>query len=389
MNPLEAMPPPVPYRDPWVKPLGERLAMLARGSMRVAYFYETANNSTFRYRAYNMAQVLNECPQEGISASYFFLSDYLHFDEIADNAHVLVICRSRYSAALSHLIAKFRARRRRVLFDVDDLVFDPDYTRLLVSTLGLNPYDEQVWDQWFAMTSRLGAAMKECDWVITTNGYLAGRISAYCGLQARVVPNFLNKEQLEISDRIYEARAACGFARGEQTLLGYFSGSPSHRLDYSLVEPALMEVMERNRDVHLMVVGYIEPTPALEWLMDRVVKVPFQDYVNLQRVIGSADINLMPLQSNAFTHCKSELKYFDAAAVGTVSIASPTFTYADVIQDGVNGFLAHAHQWQSSIQTAIDSSERHAAIAHAGRAIVDARFGWTTQRAAILGALDG
>ena len=388
MSRLAAMPPPVPYSDPWAKPLRERLAMLARGSLRIAYFYEAPNNSTFRYRAYNMAQVLNESPAEGVSASYFFLSDYPHFDEIADSAHVLVICRSRYGAALSHLVAKFRARRRRVLFDIDDLVFDPDYTRLLVTTLGLDTYDEQVWDHWFAMTSRLGAAMKECDWAITTNGYLAGRISAYCGLQARVVPNFLNKEQMEVSDRIYEGRMASSFSRSERIMLGYFSGSPSHRLDYALIEPALMEVMEKNANVDLMVVGYIEPTAALKRLMDRVHKVPFQDYVNLQRVIGSADINLMPLQSNTFTHCKSELKYFDAAAVGTVSVASPTFTYADVIEDGANGFLAYAHQWQSAILNAIDSLERHSSIASAARALVDARFSWTTQRPSILQALN-
>ena len=52
----------VPYRDPWQLPLSERLKALSRGRRRVAYFYELADNSTFRYRVYNMAQVLNEAP---------------------------------------------------------------------------------------------------------------------------------------------------------------------------------------------------------------------------------------------------------------------------------------------------------------------------------------
>ena len=52
--------PPVPYADPWLKPLASRLAMLKKHARGVAYFYEEPNNSTFRYRAYNMAQVLNE-----------------------------------------------------------------------------------------------------------------------------------------------------------------------------------------------------------------------------------------------------------------------------------------------------------------------------------------
>jgi len=44
----------VPYRDPWAISLEERLHTLAGGRQRIAYFYELADNSTFRYRAYNM-----------------------------------------------------------------------------------------------------------------------------------------------------------------------------------------------------------------------------------------------------------------------------------------------------------------------------------------------
>ena len=66
--------PPVPYADPWDVPLQERLRTLASGRRRVAYFYERADNSTFRYRIYNMAQVLNDDSGD-VSASWFFLAD--------------------------------------------------------------------------------------------------------------------------------------------------------------------------------------------------------------------------------------------------------------------------------------------------------------------------
>ena len=59
----------------------------------------------------------------------------------------------------------------------------------------------------------------------------------------------------------------------------------------------------------------------------------------------------MPLQYNAFTNCKSELKYFEAAVVGTQTIASPMFTYARAIRHGENGYLAQAHQWADRIWT--------------------------------------
>ena len=69
--------PTVKYADPWNASLSERLRILALGRTRIAYFYEHADNSTFRYRIYNMAQVLNTNGHD-FSASYFFLDDLHH-----------------------------------------------------------------------------------------------------------------------------------------------------------------------------------------------------------------------------------------------------------------------------------------------------------------------
>jgi len=380
--------PVVPYSDPWNQPFYQRFSMFMRCRVRIAYFYEAANNSTFRYRAYNMAQVLNEQPEAGVSASYFYLSDYAHFDDIANNADMLVVCRSRYNAQLSHLVAKFRARGKRILFDVDDLVFDTRYVRTMVSTLGLNTYDNAVWDDWFASTSRLGATLQLCDGAITTNPFLAAQITASSGLEARVVPNFLNREQMALSDQLYGEKVQRQFAAPKRITLGYFSGSPSHRLDYAIAESALADIMASDDRVDLLVVGYIDPTGELAQWAHRVHKVPFQDYVNLQAVIASVDFNLMPLQSNVFTDCKSELKFFDAAVVGTLSIASPSFTYRGVIDHGTNGYLAQAHEWTTVIRQAIAAMPRYGEMAETARQLVDERYTWTTQRQTILRALD-
>lgn len=382
-----AVEPAIAYADPWRQPLRERLGMLNRRRRRVAYFYEEANNSTFRYRAYNMVQVLQAFGEPAdVSAGYFFLSDYAYFDEIADAADVLVICRSRYGAALSQLIAKFRARGRRVLFDIDDLVFNPDYVRLVVKTLGLNACDDLVWEQWFAMVSRLGATLRQCDGAIGTNELLAARLREYSGLPVAVVPNFLNREQLEISESIFRRRSAAG-AEDERVFLGYFSGSPSHRLDYAIVEDAVAEVMRADPRVHLVVVGYIEPTESMKPLQHRVIRFPFQDYVNLQRLIGAVHLNLMPLQVNDFTDCKSELKFFDAAIVGTSSIASPSYTYRNVIEHGRTGYLARAHEWVQMIRQAIEQLPRSRPMVEAARQIARERFCWDRQLPSILSAV--
>lgn len=380
--------PAVPFTDPWVLPLHQRLKELARGKLRVAYFYETANNSTFRYRAYNMVQVLNDETDRAVSASYFFLDDLHRIDEIADQANLLVICRSRYCHRINQLVAKFKIQGKRVLFDIDDFVFNPSYAHLIMDTLDQDVDNSALWDYWFAYTSRMGEALRLCDSAITTNDYLATRIAEYSGMPVSVVPNFINKEQLALSESIFRSKKSTKFARDGRICIGYFSGSPSHNLDYAIITTALEEVMDNDPRVDLMIAGYIESGVFLNRFGPRVKYQPFQDYINLQQSIGRVEFNLMPLQSNVFTNCKSELKYFEAAIVGTLSIASPSHTYAAAIRDGENGYIAQAHQWASVIQRAIENIGAYQDMATTAHDDAQLKYAFYNQREKIIKALD-
>ena len=381
-----------PFFEPWDLSLPERLRMLSHGdagTLRVAYFYEEPNNSTFRYRAYNMVEALNRSKLGKVAASYFFLKDLYRLDEIADLADVLVVCRSRYELHLNQLITKFKSKGRRVLFDVDDLVFDPRCVHMIMNTLAQDTENPALWDYWFAYTSRMEQALALCDGAITTNEYLAKCITDKTCLPVFVVPNFMNKEQVDLSNRIFEDKASNGFFRHNPITFGYFSGSPSHPLDFAIVEEALFSFMSTHLDVRLVVAGYIETGERLFPFAKRIHYEPFQDYVNLQRLIASVDFNLMPLQSNVFTNCKSELKYFEAAAVGTLSIASPTYTYARAIEDGVNGRLAKAHEWAQVFEQLLRNPETYADMAHRAWSDIQVKYTWSTQSDAIMSALGG
>ncbi|MBG9389776.1 glycosyltransferase [Caenimonas aquaedulcis] len=378
--------PAVPHEDPWHLPLQERMRLLARRPRAVAYFYEQADNSTFRYRVHNMVEVLND-GEGDIGASYFFHADLTRLEEIAQAAELLVIGRTRYDHRVNRLVAAFRRRGKRVLFDVDDFVFDTDYVHLLVNTLDLDADNPQVWNDWFAYLSRMGAALKLCDGGITTNEYLAARMRAFAGIPVEVVPNFMNREQLALSERVFEAKATQSPGQDGLIHLGYFSGSPSHNRDFAMVVPALEELLEEDERLGVVVVGYIEAGPRLERFGSRVKRYPFQDYVNLQRLIGSVEFNLMPLQFNTFTDCKSELKYFEAAAVGTLSIASPSHVYARAIDHGVTGFLSRSYEWAGVIRQALGRLGEYRAIAARAHADALGKYAWFTQRDVILRAL--
>jgi glycosyltransferase involved in cell wall biosynthesis len=334
-----------------------------------------------------MVQVLNDEKNLDVSASYFFSDDLYIFDNLADLADILVVCRSGYCLKINHLVTKFRVRGKRILFDIDDFVFNPSYAHLIMSTLDQDTDNPNLWDYWFAYTSRMGETLRLCDGAITTNDFLAARISEFSGLQVSVVPNFINKEQLDISESLFFRKKSSGFAKNDKISLGYFSGSPSHALDYAIITSALEEVLDNDQRVELTVVGYIEAGPSLKRFGNRIKYQPFHDYVNLQRLICSVEYNLMPLQSNVFTNCKSELKYFEAAIVGTLSIASPSYTYAAAIQDGKNGYISQAHQWASAIQRAIDDKGMYADMSVTAYADAYSKFAWLNQRDKIIKAL--
>ena len=382
--------PPIPYHAPWDISFDDRLSMLLRGSPRAAFYYAVPDTSTFRYRAYNVAQALT-APRAngGPSAAWFTEAELDGMGRVLDACDVLVLCRnSLYNDRVARLAAQARARGRRILFDVDDLVFDPSYTHLLLDTLGLDMRNAAVWDYWYAYVGRVGATYALCDGALVTNPYLAALAETWSNKPARVIPNFLNHEQQAVSDRIWNAKEAGCWARDGRTHVAYFSGSPSHDRDFGLMSHAIARLMDEDTSLWLRVVGFLDPGPELARHRGRIEALPLQDFINLQREIGAVEVNVVPLQDNPFTNSKSELKWFEAAVTGALTLASPTYAYRGVIESGRNGWLTGSHAWEAALRTVLRDVDGHRAdIAPRARDEARDRYGWDRQTAVIEAAL--
>jgi len=359
---------PVAYQDPWTATFAERKATLLSGDPRIAYYYARPDTSTFRYRAFNMIEALRYAEPDA-SAAWLTADDGARAMEVLDEIDLLVVCRALYTPHVGALIARAKSLGKRVLFDVDDLVFDDRYTHLVMETLA-QPVEEQSLQFWFGHIARSGCTMRLCDGVITTNAFLAERIRDFCGLPTWTIPNFLNHAQIEWSSRIRAAKQHSDWERDGHVDIGYFSGTPTHERDFALIEPALVTLLESNPAVRLRIVGFPPQSELLAPFAHRIETLPLQDFLNLQRVIGDVELNIVPLQDNEFANCKSELKYFEAAIVGTVTIATPTFTYRGVIDHGWNGYLATAQQWEDVLRERVATVDEVPTVAE--RAAVDA-----------------
>ncbi len=347
---MPARPTPPQFPDPWAPSLEERIRRTSvPGAHSVAYVYEVPDTSTFRYRVFNMVEALAlECGGQPVSATWFTGVELPILEGLIDSVDTLIICRTRYSGRLDTLIQHARASGCRVLFDVDDLIFDTRYVSLILETLDRSP-GEAMLDEWFAAMSRVGALLRLCDGAISTNDFLSARIEEFAQLPTWVVPNFLNTLQLDRSAEVRQNRRAPSGV----TSIGYFSGTPTHNRDFELVSTALARVMTRHTHLRLTIVGFLDIGAALRGFTDRIDTLPLTDFLTLQTLIGSASLNIVPLLTNAFSNSKSELKYFEAAIVGTPTLASPTYTFRLAIEDGVNGYLVDAYDWEDRLEQAV------------------------------------
>jgi glycosyltransferase involved in cell wall biosynthesis len=197
--------------------------------------------------------------------------------------------------------------------------------------------------------TRINKTASLCDGFTCTNEFLADRLRERYGRIVRVMPNLMNREQAEVSAQL----VARGRPRRGRFLVGYFSGSPSHDNDFLGISEELLEFLRHRDDAELTVVGYLNLPPGFEALQTagRVHCEPLKGYVELQESIWAADVSIVPLTVNDFTNCKSELKYFEAAAVGVPTIASRTHSYCQAIRHGDNGLLCEPGEWLKALET--------------------------------------
>ena len=339
-------------REPWCTTLEYRCQKLLtahkQGKKIAAMLYHHADTSTFRYRCYNVEQATAASTQW--QSVYFFMDELDRLQNYLPYIHILIFTRLKWEHCLDFLLEKAHARKIPVLYDIDALVCDIQYLKLVTNTLNVHFGHETDYDFWFSYISRQEYLAEKVDGFITTNDFLGRKLSQRFGKPYAIIINSLNAEQLSVS-------AACVKRKSPQKTkrpfeIGYFSGTPSHINDFKVVAPEMIELLHDCPEMTLRVVGFMEFPQAMQPLIQshKVVFSPLVDFMELQRLIAQVDVNIVPLVENAFTNCKSELKFFEASAVNTITVATPTFTYQNAIAHERTGFLCRQGQWYDCIK---------------------------------------
>lgn len=351
-------------REPWLIPVGNRISLFHQairlGKKINMMIYDHADTSTFRYRCYNLQQWTQE--SDDWQVVYFFRHEMELCLPLLNKANLLTLVRLQWFHSVDRFIHSAHLAGIPVIYDVDDRIFDLEALPLLTNSIAVDFSVEGQYEYWFSYISRNGYTAQKVDGFTTTNEYLGCCLRDKFGKDYQVIRNSLNYEQLEVSRKCCEAKAATNKympilkkgrgSRDKKFVIGYFSGSPSHNNDLALISSELALFLEKHDDAILKVVGFMQFPSILQQAINRgqVIIEPLTDFLNLQVLTAEVDVNIVPLLENTFTNCKSELKFFEAAIVNTLTIASPIYSYAHSIRDGENGYLCSPGQWYERLE---------------------------------------
>ena len=324
----------------------------------ILYIVEDEESAQFRYRVKNVIEAL-ECSKKW-RAEYLVRTRIIEAEKMLSDVDVVVILRqTAKDDKLLDLIKKAHEMNLKVLFDLDDLIFD--YRDLLVLMRSTNSKNILYWAGYFWGIRRVA---KRVDGFICTNDFLARKLKRSFDKPVKVIRNSLNREQIEISEKFIKKKKVREIGDRKFTI-GYFSGSPTHAKDFGLVEEELVRFLNEHKDAVLRVVGEMEFSHEMKrWIEGGRVEVSNKvDYLRLQGLEARVDVNIAPLVVNDFTNCKSELKFFEVAVVETTTIASPTYAFKKAISDGKNGFLARPGEWYDRLEYLYKNPKKNREVA--------------------------
>ena len=298
---------------------------------------------------------------------------------------LFVLHRVPYGPDVEDFLRAAKRAGKPVLFDTDDWVFDLAAAEHVAALAEMSAADRALYREGLA---RYRATLSRCDGVLVSTEPLRAR-AAELVANAHVVPNVASRTMVELSRRARERRAPArqpasgarggdGAAGGEEVVLAYLSGTPTHRRDFAQAVPALAHVLDERPEASLLLVGHIEVPEALARFSSRIVHRPLVPWQELPGILAAVDVNLAPLETgNAFTECKSSIKFLEAALVGVPTVATPLPDFRRVIDDGRNGLLATTDdEWRRALDVLMSSPGLRRSLGDA--ALADAEGTQTT-----------
>ena len=199
---------------------------------------------------------------------------------------------------------------------------------------------------------KIDQVMRNAALVIVGNEYLAERAIKAAARRVEFLPSVV-----DVSEYTLRQQAA-----GSHLNLGWI-GSPVTVPNLNLIQDA-MNVLHSEADfrVVLMGAGDTDPFPGIP-----TITLPWSEESELS--IGQKfDIGVMPLIDGPFERGKCGYKLVQYMAGGIPVIASPVGVNRQIVEPGINGFLAEStDDWLFALRELMNSIQKRSEMGQAGR----------------------
>jgi glycosyltransferase involved in cell wall biosynthesis len=272
----------------------------------------------------------------------------------ADRFQIFIFQKTIYSNTAQKMIENIKAQKKEIIFETDDLVYDPEYIRQTDFFKKLNALERKQFETGVGSEILKDRYVKTC---VAATTFLADKLKTH-GKQVFISKNKLSNYDVEVAQGILKSSAVSDESRA-LVKIGYFSGTASHDKDFETVKSVLENILEKYTQVELHLFGPLEVGDISSKIGERVKKHRFAPWEKHLENIASVDVNIAPLEiGNPFCESKSELKFIEAGIVGVPTVAAATQTFQEAINDGVDGFVAgDDEEWKEKLEKLVCSGD--------------------------------
>lgn len=199
--------------------------------------------------------------------------------------------------------------------------------------------------------------LAEADLVWTSTSKLQQELQPLCR-DVQVFENYLEPELLanKTTHRYVESR------KSSARFQILYMGTSTHSADLSLVMSALDKLHQEGFSFTLNLIGITDSPPDFPWIHSIPVdeKSSYPLFIDWLRRLGKFDLGIAPLQENSFNECKSAIKFWDYSSLGIATLASNMGSYANLIHDSIDGYLADntTASWYSKFKEVFEKADR-------------------------------
>jgi glycosyltransferase involved in cell wall biosynthesis len=250
--------------------------------------------------------------------------------------------------------------RKKIIYDFDDAIWIKDVSEV----------NKRL--SWLKFPNKIEKIISYANTIIAGNAYLEDYALQF-NKNVHVIPTTI--------DVNYHLASNSSKQNGIMRI--GWTGSTTTNNHLQLLFPILIKLKKKYPQVELVMISNAP-------IIDSSIEINYLKWDRETEInnLSTFDIGIMPLPDDEWANGKCGLKGLQYMALEIPTIMSPVGVNTDIIQDGVNGFLASSEdEWLKKLALLIESKELRKKIGEFGRKTVREKYSIESQKKLFLNLL--